>query len=159
MLIDAGRFMRDLDAIVDEAAGRSYTTILLLHASDGSSASGRLLSRRIFSTVPDVYPVGQPKALERSPWLDRLYLRHEPFLASGAEALARVYPDYETVLRLDATRLANFPIVGSDSCIGFINIAQSAEHDARRMMAIGPKAAMLFGPVAATLLDRGWFPD
>lgn len=153
-LIDADQFMRDLDAIVEGAAGRAYTTILQFRAS-GARRHHHVLSQRIFSTVPDAYPVDQQKALEKTPWLDHVHLRHEPFLASGAEALAKAFPDYKTVLRLDAVRLANFPIVMHGRCIGLINVAQSGEHDVERLMSIGPKAATLFGPVAAALLNDG----
>ena len=157
--MDPDRFMRDLDAVVAAAAGRAYMTILRFHASAGASGDAPALSQRVFSTVPNVYPVGQRKALDRTPWLEQVYDRFEPFLADGPEALARTFSDYEIVLGLGAVRLANFPIVRQGNCIGLINVAQSAGHDAARLMVIGPRVAALSEPVAATLLNHGWFPD
>jgi len=140
-----GRFLRDLDGLLAATVGRAYLTVLVLR----SPRSAEVVARRVFSTVPAVYPVGEEKALPPSPWRERVLVARLPFLARGDAALAATFPDHAMIRALGADRLANFPIILEDACIGLLNIAQWSAHDTDRLMRAGPFCASLLRPFLA----------
>jgi len=74
--------------------------------------------RRIYSTVPQSYPVGGWKKLGGSDWADTVLIRREVLVASGKEALAHYFPDHELLGSLGAVTLVNVPVVSCGRVLG-----------------------------------------
>lgn len=127
---------RAVDAAVKEDIGRTYTTVLTIR--DGTR------SMRVFSTVPDVYPVGGAKLLPASGWLKHVVADQKPFLASTDAELNAAYPDADTVRGLGCGTLMNAPAVYDGRVVGLLNVAHTAgAYGAAQLTRLLPYAAVL----------------
>jgi hypothetical protein len=104
--------------MLDAVGGIRYSTVLEFIETEGD-----IYSRRAFSTVPDIYPTGVTKPMWKGAWFDQLYHRHQTYVADGAAAIARTYPDSEVVAQLGATLQANVPIVSDGVAVGLLNLS------------------------------------
>ncbi|WP_439495267.1 GAF domain-containing protein [Bosea sp. (in: a-proteobacteria)] len=104
------------DQAAERLVARSYSTILRL--DEGG------LSCRLFSSVPQAYPVGVAKPLGSSPWRDRVVDRAEVFIAETPAEIAVHFPDFELVGSLGGRCLANIPVPGANGrIVGLFNVA------------------------------------
>ncbi|MGT2509581.1 GAF domain-containing protein [Cupriavidus basilensis] len=83
--------------------------------------------RRIFSTVPEAYPVGGWKHLSGSDWSRHVLDRGETLVATGDVALARYFPDHALLRSLGARTLVNVPVVVCSKTVGAFAFLSSAE--------------------------------
>lgn len=74
--------------------------------------------RRVFSTVPSTYPVGGWKHLSGSDWSRHVLERQQVLVASGADALAKYFPDHELLRSLGTRTLVNVPVVVCRKTVG-----------------------------------------
>ncbi|WP_108659975.1 hypothetical protein [Acuticoccus kandeliae] len=110
--------------LIARSGGVQYSTVLAFEADGGG-----LAGRRVFTTVPDIYPTGRSKPLPASEWLDHVHHRAALFVADGEAAIRAAYPDPETVFGLGAVRLANKPVMVGGQCVALLNVAQGPGHD------------------------------
>ena len=140
-LVDAatpGPTLRLADAAVEALVGRAYITILRLEA--GST------SRRIFSTVPDVYAVGDLKPLGPSAWRDQVVAGGRVFVAATPAEIAAHFPDPGVVAGLGGRCLVNVPVPGRDGAtIGLFNVASAHSYDEAAIGLLGTIGGLL-GP-------------
>lgn len=110
------------DTAVAQLTGRAYTTILALEVGS--------ISRRVFSSVPHVYPVGVAKELGPSAWRSHVVDAGRVFVAANPADIRASFPDPEVVAGLGATCLVNVPITGpGHTTIGLFNIAAVEGYD------------------------------
>lgn len=133
-----------VDQAIEAEFGRTYTTILRI--------SGGLHTERLFSTVPETYPVGVRKTLPDTPRGRQMISSGTPFVANSVEAIAAEYPDHDVVVALGATNLANIPTLYDGQVIGLLCVAggngpRSADFGAAAM----PFAQLLAAPILATM--------
>jgi hypothetical protein len=74
--------------------------------------------RRIYSTVPESYPVGGWKHLSGSDWANTVLVRREVLVASGDADLRHYFPDHELLRSLGTVTLVNVPVVCCERAIG-----------------------------------------
>jgi GAF domain-containing protein len=129
------------DHAAERLVARSYSTILRLE--DGG------MSCRLFSSVPQAYPVGIAKPLGPSSWRDQVVDRGEVFLAATPAEIAVHFPDFEVVASLGGRCLANIPVPGANGrIVGLFNVAGGrafAPSELRLLQLIGN----LLGPAVA----------
>ncbi len=92
------------------------TALIVRNEPGGDPRPGTV--RRIFSTVPQAYPVGGWKKLGGSDWADTVLIRREVLVASGNDALAHYFPDHELLRSLGTVTLVNVPVVSCSQAIG-----------------------------------------
>lgn len=107
----------DVFAYVQTSIGARLFTVSLI-ADAGTSMA------RIYTTHPDVYPVGGKKtfAADTNPvWLEQVIEGHQPFLGKDEAAVKSFFYDHETIESLGCGAIVNVPVVKDGLTIGSIN--------------------------------------
>jgi GAF domain-containing protein len=133
-----------IDRAIEARFGRAYTTIL--RVTDG------LHTERVFSTVPDTYPLGVRKTLPDTPRARGILSTGEPFVANSVAEIAAQYPDHDVVVGLGASNLANLPVVYDGEVIGLLCVAGGG---GARPPSFGVEAMPFAQLLAAPLLATG----
>lgn len=95
------------------------TALVAKGPATGEAANGSAGDvRRIFSTVPSAYSVGDWKHLSGSEWASHVLQQQKVLVASGDGALARYFPDHALLWSLGTRSLLNFPAVVCRRTVG-----------------------------------------
>ncbi|MGC4024716.1 MAG: GAF domain-containing protein [Mesorhizobium sp.] len=78
-------------------------------------------AERIYSNMPDAYPVFGTKPYNETRWSDITLTRQQTFVANTIEEIAEVFGDYELIQSLGCESVINVPVVVGGSVIGTIN--------------------------------------
>lgn len=109
-----------------KAVGVTLFTVSVI-ADDGASMA------RVYTTHPDVYPVGGKKTLagDTNPvWLEQVLKGQQPFLGADKEAVRAFFFDSETIESLGCGAIVNVPVVSSGRIIGSMNfLAPEGSYD------------------------------
>jgi len=88
---------------------------------------------RIFSSHPDVYPIGGTKSVKEysdPQWVTEVIVNQRPFLGPDKRALRRFFGDSATIERLGCGAIVNVPVVADGSTIGTMNfVAAEGSYD------------------------------
>ncbi|WP_115787653.1 GAF domain-containing protein [Arthrobacter silvisoli] len=107
----------DVYAHAREAVGVTLFTVSVL-ADEGASMA------RVYTTHPDVYPVGGKKTLAGDTnrvWLEQVLNGQQPFLGADKEAVRSFFFDSATIESLGCGAIVNVPVVSSGRTIGSMN--------------------------------------
>lgn len=85
-------------------------------------------ARRIFSNMPDAYPVLGTKPVNETHWTGHVLDRHETFVANTIEGIAEVFYDHELIRSLGCESVINVPVVVAGTIMGTINCLHVAGH-------------------------------
>ena len=109
-----------------EAVGATLFTVSVI-ADDGTSMA------RVYTTHPDVYPVGGKKTLAgdtNAIWLEQVLIGQQPFLGADKEAVRSFFFDSATIESLGCGAIVNVPVVSSGQTIGSMNfLAPEGSYD------------------------------
>jgi hypothetical protein len=109
-----------------KAVGVTLFTVSVI-ADDGASMA------RVYTTHPDVYPVGGKKTLAGDTnrvWLEQVLEGQQPFLGADKEAVRAFFFDSETIESLGCGAIVNVPVVSSGRTIGSMNfLAPEGSYD------------------------------
>ena len=81
---------------------------------------------RIYSSMPDVYPVTGRKAIPERTWSDTVIKNRQIFAADSIEAIAEVFPDHELIASLGCGSVLNIPAVAGGELLGCVNCLDAA---------------------------------
>lgn len=109
-------------------------------------------ARRVFTNMPDAYPIFGTKPMENDKWSQQVIQRHETFVANNIDDIAEVFFDYELIQSLGCESVINIPIVVAGKVLGTINCLHEANHYSADHLAISEKLKIL--GVAAFLLNK-----
>lgn len=98
---------------------------LLFTVLEHDAASGTL--RRIFSTRPDINPVGGTKPITESEWMQQVLLRGEPYIGRTREDLRTVFFDHEVLWSIGCESVLNMPVIWSGKVVGSLNMLHRTE--------------------------------
>ncbi|MEZ4633148.1 MAG: GAF domain-containing protein [Deinococcales bacterium] len=98
----------------DALIGVKLFTLTSIHPQEG-------LARRIYSNMPQVYPVSGTKPMTESPWSEQVLKRGEIFVANDIESIAQVFPDHALIASLGCASVINIPIIFAKEVIGTVN--------------------------------------
>lgn len=107
----------DVYATAQETVGVTLFTASVI-ADAGTSMA------RIYTTHPDVYPVGGTKTLagDTNPvWLEQVLKGQQPFLGADKEAVRAFFFDSATIESLGCGAIINVPVVSNGETIGSMN--------------------------------------
>ena len=78
-------------------------------------------ARRIYSNMPDDYPVSGTKDVDSSLWTEHVLDARQTFVANTIEGIAEVFADHELILSLGCESVINVPVVVGGEVLGTIN--------------------------------------
>ena len=82
----------------------------------------RDLTRRLYSNMPDAYPVSGTKPVDKgSAWYVHVVGRQQIFIANDYAAIANVFPDHAFIQSLGCEAVINIPIVVAGRVLGTLN--------------------------------------
>ena len=136
---------RALEALTDEAVGVRLFTLMTFDAAER-------VARRIYSNMPDAYPVSGTKPIEDTAWTRALLQRGEVFVANDAAGLAEVFFDHELIVSLGCEFVLNVPVVAGGVVLGTMNCLHEARYYTPERVAASD--ALRVPAVAAFLLAR-----
>ena len=110
-----------LEALVNRLVGVKLFTIM-------TADSREKLSERIYSNMPDVYPVLGTKPYGDTAWTDITLNRKQTFVANTIEDIAAVFDDHALILSLGCQSVINVPIVVGGDVIGTLNCLHDKGH-------------------------------
>lgn len=108
-------------------------------------------ARRIYTNMPDAYPVKGTKPVEESPWTQKVIHQQEIFIANTIDDIAEVFFDYELIQSLGCEAVINIPIVVAGKVLGTINCLHDAHHYTPERLALSENLKTL-GAVAFLLV-------
>ncbi len=84
------------------------------------------VARRIYSNMPDAYPVSGTKPSNESDWSRHVIVEKRTFVANDIEGIAKVFSDYELIQSLGCESVINVPVVLYGNVRGTINCLHEA---------------------------------
>jgi len=132
---------RALDNVVDRLFGRLFTTILKVEEE--------VWSRRIFTSVPDEYPLSGRKPLPYNDRTKLIYEERKPYFAVGHDRINAEYPGAAIVIGLGCDTLTNIPIIYDGKVLGALNVGGHGWGDTQTMGAVMIPLAQAIGPLVA----------
>lgn len=106
-------FFDALDAALSRRVGHRLLTLLY---RDGNEVA------RVYSNMPDIYPVFGRKPMGETPWGDLVLNRQQPFLGRDREAIKWAFFDHELIASIGLNSAINIPVVYDGETIGTINL-------------------------------------
>lgn len=103
-----------LEKLVKDVVGVKLFTIMTSDTTDK-------VSERIYSSMPDVYPVSGTKPYNETEWSEITLNRKETFVANTIEDIAKVFDDHELILSLGCQSVINVPITVGGEVVGTLN--------------------------------------
>lgn len=103
-----------LEKLTRETVGVKLFTVMTADTSDK-------VSRRIYSNMPDAYPVSGTKPYNETHWSDIALKQKRTFVANTIEDIAEVFDDHEIIKSLGCESVINVPIVVNGEVIATLN--------------------------------------
>ena len=116
---DADAVFRAVEAVAQRAIGHRLFTIMRLHAAAQEV-------ERLYSSLPDAYPVSGRKPKQGTPWGEQVLDRGEIFVASSPDEVRAAFADYELIFSLGIGAIMNVPIRFRGRSLGTMNICHEA---------------------------------
>lgn len=110
-----------LRTLTQELIGARLFTVM---ASDRA----RGVSARVYSNMPDAYPVSGTKPANETDWSRQVIDEKKTFVANDIEGIAAVFDDWEQIRSLGCESVMNVPILLDGEVAGTINCLDVAGH-------------------------------
>lgn len=113
---------------------------------------------RIYSSLPESYPIGGRKPIDDSEW-QQIMNRGECFIANCPEEFGDHFTDLEEIVALGFLSVINIPVMQSGKLIGSINLLneRDAYQDIEKVLtacsAIKPRAELAYRQYQAFLAE------
>lgn len=108
-----------LDRAMAGAIGHKLFTILVIHP-------GAQESQRYYSNMPEAYPVGGRKPINRTHWFQRVLGEGEPYIGYNYADIRDVFFDHELIRSLGCESVLNVPVRWNGASLGTINLLDRA---------------------------------
>jgi GAF domain-containing protein len=113
--------MAALCQLAQSAVGAKLFTVTTVDQKEG-------VARRLYSSMPDAYPVSGTKPLVDDDWSRHVIGQGKIFVGNSAGDLAAVFSDHELIESLGCQSVINVPIVVDGEILGTINCLDVAGH-------------------------------
>jgi GAF domain-containing protein len=108
-----------LRALTETTVGVKLFTVMIYDGKRG-------LAQRIYSNMPDAYPVSGTKPANLTDWSKQVIEAKRTFVANDINGIARVFDDHEFIRSLGCESVMNVPIVVAGEVMGTINCLHDA---------------------------------
>jgi hypothetical protein len=85
-------------------------------------------SRRVFTNMPEVYPVSGLKEITPNDWTRRVLDGRKTFVANSLDEIRQVFPDHVLIGSLGCGSVINMPVFLSGSFMGTVNVLHEADY-------------------------------
>jgi len=134
-----------LGQLAEQITGARLVTLM---TSDSTTRE----AQRIWSNMPDAYPVLGTKPMNDNNWSRIVLDQHQTFVANDIDAIAGVFDDHAQIAALGCASVINLPVIVGGTVLGTINCLDAAGYFTPDRVA---EADNLRLPAAAVfLLDR-----
>lgn len=135
-----------LEKLTRELVGVKLFTVM-------TSDTRKRVSERVYSNMPDAYPVSGTKPYNETHWSDITLKQKRTFVANTIGDIADVFDDHELIRSLGCESVINVPIIVDGLVIGTINcLHEHGFYTDDRVRAAD--ALKLPGAVCMMLLER-----
>jgi GAF domain-containing protein len=110
---------RAVEALAQKAIGFRLFTVMRLHAASAEV-------ERLYSSLPDAYPVSGRKPKQGTPWGEQVLDRGEIFIANSPDEVRAAFADYELIFSRGIGAIMNVPIRFRGRSLGTMNICAEA---------------------------------
>ncbi|TCR75596.1 GAF domain-containing protein [Rhizobium sp. BK376] len=107
------RLYAALREVLAETVGYKLLTFLCV---DG------LTMRRVYSTLPETYPVSASKRMGPTAWGEKVLQNKEPFLGTDMDAMSWAFFDHELIASLGLGSAITVPVVYNGEALGSMNL-------------------------------------
>ena len=130
----------EADKVFQSAIGHLMFTALQHNEKTGSVT-------RLYSSNPDLYPVGGSKAMGPTPWGDQVLKHGRPFLGRNADDMHWAFPDHGTLAAQGMQSVLNLPVRVFGKTLGTINLTHQTGHYRYEHIPIGVLMAAQLAPL------------
>ncbi|WP_260348136.1 gamma-glutamyltransferase family protein [Alloyangia mangrovi] len=137
----------DLARIADPATPRAEAYALCAAAiPNGLFTAMRLHAaemevERLYSTLPEVYPVSGRKPKRATAWGEKVLVGREVNAGFGPADIAWAFSDHETILGLGLEAVLNVPVIAGGQVLGTINYLRGAPSFSTEEITLGRRCA------------------
>lgn len=110
-----------LETLTKEVIGVKLFTVM-------TSDTTRHLSERIYSNMPDAYPVSGTKPYNETYWSDIALKQKRTFVANTIEDIAEVFDDHELIKSLGCESVINVPVIVGGEVIATLNCLHEKDY-------------------------------
>jgi GAF domain-containing protein len=110
---------RAVETLTQKTIGFRLFTIMRLHAESAEV-------ERLYSSLPDAYPVSGRKPKQGTPWGEQVLDRGEIFVANTPDEVQQAFADYELIFSLGIGAIMNVPIRFRGRSLGTMNVCSEA---------------------------------
>jgi GAF domain-containing protein len=103
-----------LEKLTRELVGVKLFTVM-------TSDTRARVSERVYSNMPDAYPVSGTKPYNETHWSDITLRQKRTFVANTIDDIAKVFDDHELIKSLGCESVINVPIIVDGLVLGTIN--------------------------------------
>ncbi|WP_144633634.1 GAF domain-containing protein [Bordetella genomosp. 13] len=128
-----------LDRTLAESYGHGLFTLLAYNRSAG-------VMQRLYSSRPDINPVGGMKRVTQSAWVDSVLVRGEGYLGSSADDIRAVFSDHALLLSHGLQSVLNVSVRLDGEVLGSLNLLHGAAHYDALDVSQASVAAQLIAP-------------
>ena len=139
-----GPIFRALDRALGAVVGHKLFTLLAYHPDAAES-------ERCYTNQAAAYPVGGRKPVTPSPWMERLFRDHTPYIGRTAADIREVFFDHALIASLGCASVLNVPVVWDGQTLGTLNLLHEENWYEERDVPI----ARVFAALAVPALLKG----
>jgi len=112
---------RAIDAALADQPGHILFTILVHHPALRQS-------ERLYSNLPDAYPIGGRKPVTDSAWMRRVIHGGTPYIGRTRQDIERNFADHVLIVSLGCESILNMPVRWRGETMGTLNLCHRAGH-------------------------------
>lgn len=115
--------LAQIDQVRRVIAGPGIFSIQL-NVTTARDPRGELRLRRLYASPGAArrWPVNGSKRKTHTPWTETLFVRGQPFVAAGEEAMASAFDDYDQMKPLGINAVVNVPLLRDNLCYATFNV-------------------------------------
>ena len=113
--------LRQIDQVRRVIAGPGIFSIQL-NVTTARDPHNEVRLQRCYSSAAARWPVNGVKRKTCTPWTETLFVRGQPFVGEGAEALGRAFDDYDQMKVLGIDTVVNVPLLRDNLCYATFNV-------------------------------------
>ncbi len=107
--------------LANNVVGAKLFTLTVIHKT-------RNEARRIYTNMPDAYPLQGTKPMVDDNWSRQVLGHHKTFVSNSIQEISKVFSDYKLIQSLGCEASMNIPIVVAGEVLGTLNCLHEAGH-------------------------------
>ena len=110
-----------LNELVDATVGAKLFSVTVFDPTES-------LASRVYTNMPEAYPVMGTKEMVPNDWSDCVFDNHRTFAANDIDTIATVFSDHELIRSLGCESVINVPLILDGKVRATLNCLHAAGH-------------------------------